>query len=743
MANITFDIECNNVAPLKNLKRTIKPPDLKLGIFANNGSGKTFISRMFRVLENNSDYPTDALVSFGSSKCSLKTKIIDKAGVTIEDFILEIKKGVVPILPNTHYIYHTFNSDYVEENVRNISYEKDGERISGYVLGKEFIDISKEEEELKILEEEEKSLNLQIVEDISNEIKTKLDILPNVKSIGEYKAIVFENITNINAGVYKVIGAYEKTLEQYNSIKSIPADLQDIISIDEINYKFQDIKEKLEEKFDLSKIANDFKLKVQQKQNFVEDGLKLKISDVCPFCEQKLSAEAIELIDLYNAYLNDTEAKTIKLLDKDYEYITLLISLIHNRINIINDRAIKFNDYKSKYVLSMQNEELHLIDDSTFIPVIDLLESLKKIILEKIKNISTIQNFDKFEEIEDVLNKVNSIVKANNNLIEQLNARKNNIKAENLEIRREICKIVYNDIQLKNKTTIDKLALTKKNIETKKSEIKIKQETSKQDKKELIASTIQLILNTVFRKKYTFDKKSFKLSLNTNVLAKSDLKNVLSDGEKSLLAFAYYLGDVHQKVNAVSDYERVFFIIDDPISSLDFNYVYSICGIIRDLNKVFEHLGHLKYIILTHNTEFMRIMTANKMLSAGLLLKEQELKDYKTNFSVPYISHLHDVYKISLGELSPSHTTANSIRHILETIVRFENCVVTPQIKDYIETHFDNDKSVYTLINDLSHGALRYDQSAINDDEFGEICKEVIRVIEKEYNGQIEFIKKL
>lgn len=35
-------IKCQNIAPIENLTREIKSSSLKMGVFANNGSGKTF-----------------------------------------------------------------------------------------------------------------------------------------------------------------------------------------------------------------------------------------------------------------------------------------------------------------------------------------------------------------------------------------------------------------------------------------------------------------------------------------------------------------------------------------------------------------------------------------------------------------------------------------------------------------------------------------------------------------------------
>ncbi len=72
---ITSVIKCQNIAPIVNLTREIKSSSLKMGVFANNGSGKTFLSRLFRltekqdelVLDENGKSPTDKLLTFGKN----------------------------------------------------------------------------------------------------------------------------------------------------------------------------------------------------------------------------------------------------------------------------------------------------------------------------------------------------------------------------------------------------------------------------------------------------------------------------------------------------------------------------------------------------------------------------------------------------------------------------------------------------------------------------------------------------
>ena len=56
---ITTTIKCQNIAPIENLTREIKSGSLKMGVFANNGSGKTFLSRLFRLTEKQDELILD------------------------------------------------------------------------------------------------------------------------------------------------------------------------------------------------------------------------------------------------------------------------------------------------------------------------------------------------------------------------------------------------------------------------------------------------------------------------------------------------------------------------------------------------------------------------------------------------------------------------------------------------------------------------------------------------------------
>lgn len=279
-------------------------------------------------------------------------------------------------------------------------------------------------------------------------------------------------------------------------------------------------------------------------------------------------------------------------------------------------------------------------------------------------------------------------------------------------------------------------------IQALKISIQKKKEQNKINKRDIVIKTIKSVLSQFFSDKYSLDEETFRLTFNKKLLKTGQAQDVLSEGEKSIIAFAYYLGDTHIKIKHVDDYSRLFFIIDDPISSMDFDHVYTVSGIIRELKDLLQLDGFVRFFILTHNLEFMRILVSNEIAKMSFVLSNNELKEFNNTLTVPYIIHLSDLYKISIGQNKPCHTTANSIRHIMETITKFEHLELeNGAVKKYIDDNFNHNIKVYTMINDLSHGAWRNEQPAISESDYILICKELINHIVKKYKSQVDYCK--
>lgn len=754
---ITTIIKCQNIAPIENLTREIKSSSLKMGVFANNGSGKTFLSRLFRLtekqdeitLDENGKCSTDKLLTFGKNNGTFSFKIIDKDGNVKDDFTISVAKGQIPTIPNTKYLYHTFNQDYVEQNIRVLGYEKDSD-IQGFILGKVNIDLKDDEDNLAKIEKEGKILSEQVEKEINSYVEENISNIQNIKRLSEYAYLKPNEIfQGVDKELFEVSKSIEDLFADYNKIKSVPENLADIENVNRINIDFTSlnaIKENLSKEFSLSSLAEDFKQKIKSKQVFVETGMELLSEtndNTCPFCEQELQKNALSLIDNYTKYIYDTEAKTIKQFKGNIELLSKIIDFFKS-IENSNSKCINlFNEYKTKYIPSSEDVELGSINiqeaKNAIQVFIDTIE-------EKLKDISKANPVENsiIENIEKHQTLLNSIIDSNNEQIDIINAKKNRIGEENKTVRKEICKCAYNYLIETHKANIKSIFQLREKWKTLDTEIKKKKEQQKVSKKDKVASTIKSVLNYFFSDKYTLDEETFRLIFYENALEKDQAKDVLSEGEKNIVAFAYYVGDTHLKVENEDDYENLFFIIDDPISSMDFTHVYTLCGVIRDISKIIDKLKRERLIIFTHNNDFMRVLTANNIVDKKLLLKKGELKDFNNNLTVPYINHLMDVYNIARKGEFANHTTANSIRHIIETLTKFQNVDISKDgIAEYIKKNIPNDTKSYTLINDLSHGGWRSEQTPITEDDYKDVCETIIKHIEGTFKGQIEYCEKL
>lgn len=752
---IKVHIGCQNIAPIENLASHFAVGALKIGVFANNGSGKTFISRLFRLMdytragsgEVDSD-STDYLLRLGCNSGKFNFQISDKTGNIVENMSFEVHKHKRPEIPNSYYIYHVFNQDYVEENIRVLDYEKDS-NIQGYILGKSNIDLTDDEEKLKGIKDSCENLKSQIEMSIQTYLNQKIDSIRDIRRLQEYGQLL--NIEAILDSGNRQKPHCSKTIQEllvdYNKIKSVPDNLANISPVNNLTIKmdlFEQIIADLKKAYTLSSFSEDFKTKIRNKQTFIEDGLKLYMGGICPFCEQEMTTKSIALIDNYTKFLNDSEAQTIRLF-RDYEQqLKTVLSGLSAVEHDVDNRMSIYNDYKTRYIPTLENENLESVSS--------IIISLQKCIRELLYSIDKkkeainvpIEADEKiFIGIRELLSKLIEVLERNNQKIDIINTKKNKITEENKTIRRDICKAAYVYLSELHENNIVKYTELQKQYKELNLDISKRKETERVSKKKQVYETIKNVLDYFFSGKYTLREDDFHLIFKDTSLNKGQVKHILSEGEKNIIAFAYYLGDVHLKMSTQEDYNKIFFIIDDPISSMDFTYVYTLCGIIREIKQILQNLQRERFIILTHNNDFMRILCANNIVEKRLLLRNGTLLDFNENFTVPYISHLLDIYKIARKGEKANHTTANSIRHIIETLTKFQNIDVSnDSIAAYIKANIPQDKKSYTFINDLSHGGWRSEQPPMTDEDYTETCETIIAHIEKAYPNQIKYCER-
>jgi DNA repair exonuclease SbcCD ATPase subunit len=484
---IDIQFEIKNFGPLSDLQYEGKTNSLKMGIFANNGVGKTFFSRALRLTSPLYNIKTtDNLLATDQTNGKFIFKITNendpnKIHRNLEILLIENSK---PIINNdTEYLFHVFNSDYITENLESNNYQPDG-NIKGYILGKSNIDVSLEKNKLNKFIDEQKLAKSNIEKSIEI-AKKNLDELGINKNINEYKRITFENLIN-NYAVkedksFKSLKKMQKTLEampdNLNNVKHPKYSISDSV--------LEDVADLLSTSYEKSNLKKSFIKKFESKQEFIENGMELYSSKnhKCPFCEQELSKSAIKIINLYESYITDSEAKIIKNINSTIKKLEKLKVDIKDQYNEFNEITIKFNDVK-QYLPSHNEVELKFLDDNTV--TLQKINDLIKMLNEKKGDINS-KNF-KFEnlikEIKSFLEQLRDDFKTDLDKIDSLNKNKNDKKIEKRELNRGLCKARYLILKTKEETNVEKFNQLTFEITGLQKNIKEKENQAKIDKRE-------------------------------------------------------------------------------------------------------------------------------------------------------------------------------------------------------------------------------------------------------------------
>lgn len=731
-----FRIATKNVGPLNNSTFQITVPKNKkrFCIYANNGSGKTILSRCFSLSELNVEsrnhlYPH--LINLKETSFdfefvfSLSTETNKKLRISGDKF------NNLSIENNTEYIFYVFNEDFVKKNIREKRYQIDS-NIEGYIIGNSAINLDKQNENLEILNKSKVDLETKIAVELQNVLK-ELSHFAISKNTLEYKEITFDKV--LLGEKYSVQKTFEEYVLEHNKLKSLP---DDITALEEINdFTIEDFSSKIEllaQAYALNNFSEAFKNEVLSKLDFVQNGLALSNGKICPFCGQEYNIQANSLLDEYNRFVNDRQTKIIGQLKAFQQTIDKIPELYNKyllKVESVRNTFCKIIDYFPT-LQGLDFAELKKESDLT-----QIIKSISFEIKRKIENISISVDISGLISIlKTFIDEIKIINKKNNGLIQKLNKSLFSVNNEKLLIKKNLCKSAFNKLVENVLKLTTELKTTKDQISVVNTEIKKLQATSQIKKKDLISTTLKQLLKSFFGNKYEFDEESFKIKLLNHDVT-NDLDFVLSEAEKNIIGFCYYIASIFYVVDSEDDLKRIFYIIDDPVSSMDFLYVYNVATII--INYCKKKYG-TNVLLFTHNLEFFNIVLKNGLIDVGISLNNGTLKQVSDNILMPYENHLKDIYNVSKGLCLPSHTTPNSIRHVIETMNKFK----TPQksLEEFIlsENILSSNSPIVKIIQSFSHGEIRMEES-YTEEMIVEACKGVVDYINQLCPGQIERIK--
>lgn len=216
---------------------------------------------------------------------------------------------------------------------------------------------------------------------------------------------------------------------------------------------------------------------------------------------------------------------------------------------------------------------------------------------------------------------------------------------------------------------------------------------------------------------------------------KAGVFKTLSEGEKTLISFLYFLEVCNGELSATAGRlinERVI-VIDDPISSLSHNYVYDIASLIK--RQVLSPRTRFKQVILlTHNLfffhELVKLLNEGGGRSKGNASKQESqvalFRITKSDYSNVVAMQSKDIQndyqsfwqaiKDALSGRTSATVIPNMMRNILEYYFTFvhRQDLLSKALEDLSDEH-PQFRALYRYVNRESHS------DAVNITDFGEI----------------------
>ncbi|MGL2602240.1 AAA family ATPase [Helicobacter pylori] len=590
-------------------------------IFGNNGCGKTSLTRAFELL-----IP--------------KNKHIEKYRTISTDespsIEFECEKGSYKIEPNSDigvpFKVEIYNSDFLHNNAPlnsefGLKKLDDGTIIlEGSVLGEE----TKEINQLKDFREkvEKRQKKIKDENDTENTLiaKQESEIKKYDEEIEKIRKEMTSKTIQIALDEIGISNFYKVSKDKFKYQEDILKDLEkDFNELDEAMKKFdglkemelpkddQTIKDKLKFlfSFDIDKEAGKVSEKIKEHiskvgREFIEKGMKLQKEmpdNACPFCTQEIPHE---IIQDYTSYFN----KSVETFNQCSLEMSGTLKKYFNQWNIkeILQSFEKFEPFMKKD-FSKNKESLEKALEQIKVSLEKLQKEVDK--KEGVKNEKKFQEIDKklLEIQENIQKRVNETRKILNEKKKQ-KEKLEKLKTELKEARIKKAKHDSYDWQKIKKEAEIKLSVLNRGHERLNCLLeKIDNKLKKlYEQKRPDIEAINSYLKALNLPKYSLHE-DYRIVLNSDVLENSKAEMILSDGEKTTLAFAYFLARLklfYKKENL----KNLVVVIDDPISSLDEQRIYNTSYIVAKINQelageALKDEDKAQVFVLTHNHTFM------------------------------------------------------------------------------------------------------------------------------------------
>lgn len=665
-------------------------------IYGWNGTGKTTLSRLFRHLEKQQNL----------------TK--GKLSVTIGDTDYSEEQFEMCSIP-----VRVFNRDFIAQAV----FTTNGELAPIFIIGERNVEKQKEVDKLKSQLDDEKDKRAKARAKL-REAEGTLDRFC-IDRAREIKNVLSSSPANRYNNYNK--GDFRAKADSFLKEESIDHYLLDDIAKDrrkkqhlatpkdrlsEITYTFPDLKRLCEEvRGILSRTVVSSVIATLRDDpdlaSWVRDGLskhKDRKAQTCLFCTQPLPPQRLKELE---AHFSDEYERFISEIDRKIHDIENLMRGLDNLT--LPNKAEFYDDLSSDFIRASDafNQARQV--------VVSALQKLKGALSQKKE--AVFESSDFTEEIPEydsnVLEVINAVIRKHNTTCDEFSARvskareelENDAVASSLDEYRKLMGAVAaaQEKARKAESSVSSLegkigALEREIIEHQEPAERLNEDLQKY----LGHSELRLeVEETGYR-----------------ITRAGEIASGLSEGERTAIALLYFLRSLEDRS---FDLEHGVVVLDDPVSSLDANALFSAFGFIRERT---QNAGQL--FILTHNFTFFRqvrnwfhhLKGQNKkdvnlrparffMLDCGI---EQDGRCAKLQWLDPlleeYESEYHYlfayIYRTAMGsrqtELQQNYVLPNIARRLLEAFLAFRQPQKAGELWQKVKSlNFDECKKVRIL----------------------------------------------
>ena len=716
-------------------------------IYGWNGSGKSTLATLFEAIE--------------------KHEMPDPKKIKLPEFSVNFIEGLPVTQDNittSNKKLSTFNQSFVKENIDwdnsvksilLVAKEKIIERKKLESLTKQYDDADKKyTKEVQDIEKVKVEVS-KFLTASAKRTKQSLQVIDTKDSrYLNYNKSKIETFINSNKDSVKSKNSLLKDDDLVEATKAAKPDPKPAVSmsIDTLcEETINNIKTRIEKLLSTSVTSKIIeRLKANSDiQNWVLAGFNLHEkheSKICEFCGNNISAERTKEIEQhfsneYKKFKADLE-KTDQWLESQYIKIDSLPSA-DSLYDEFKENYTSAGDFLNKSVLIV-NEAIAVWHN--------LLKKKKENPFSKNLSITSI-HIDLITQYNDSVKKVMNVVDTHNNksknfeeetkkskTVLELHYAASEVKAFNYFTKKD--DIAYREKE-NNKLKVKTDAVGEK---IKDIEDILSNETIGAD--QFNESLHKFIGRSELSLKFNHGLKGYEIIRNDSGGHDSNL----SEGEKTAIAFVYFITKLKEKGNNISD---TIVVIDDPVSSFDSNHLFHAYSYLR------MHCTNVKQLfVLTHNFTFFKLVrdwlskknkkdnktkemiiksnyyviesTTGKPRKSYLTNADSSLKNYNSEYHYLF-SRLHGYKKAERLSLDEAFLTANIARKLLESFFSFKfpksrnnfrqlcDCAA----KGCEKTTEDITEKIYRFINKYSHNT----SIEINDDGSENLLGESYNII--------------